>query len=68
MTLYETIQSMSIEELAEFLAYMQQSHEEDMFKQLTAQGVDVTLVRELPQVQVENYIKILDEEVDDGTW
>lgn len=66
MSLYDTIVNMTIEELAEFLAAMQYSHEQDMFNQLTKQGVDVTLVRELPQVSVANYIKLLQEDIDDG--
>ena len=53
-------------ELAEFLAAMQYSHEQDMFDQLTKQGVDIILVRELPYVRVANYIKLLKEDIDDG--
>ena len=69
MTLYEIIKSMTIEELAQFMSELQKSHEQNMFEQLSKQGVEVTLVREMPAEQVNNYIELLNEEVDDnGTW
>ena len=69
MTLYEMIKSMTIEELAQFMSELQASHEQNMFEQLSKQGVEVTLIREMPAQQVNNYMEILEEEVDDyGTW
>lgn len=59
---------MSTQELATFLYVMMANLENDIFEQLTSQGVQLDLVRPMPQVQIQEYEELLETEVDDDEY
>ena len=59
---------MSTQELATFLYVMMANLENDIFEQLTSQGIQLDLVRPTPQIQIQEYEELLETEVDDNEY
>lgn len=57
---------MTVEQLATFLYVMMANLENDIYSQLTSQGIQLDLVRLAPQLQIQEYVEMLTKEEYDG--
>lgn len=66
MTYYERIMSMDIDEMAEFIYGIIATTEEEIQRSLARQGLEGTLVRQMPEVRIADNLRRLQMEVEDG--
>ena len=66
MTYYEKIISMDVDALAAFIYGVEATVEEELQRSMACQGIECTLVRQMPEVRIADNIQRLLQEVDDG--
>lgn len=66
MTYYEKIISMDVDALAAFIYGVEATVEEELQRSMARQGVECTLVRQMPELRIADNVQRLLQEVEDG--